>query len=154
MLTSETRFLMRVPKDRDSRFFGGFFAVLSNEFSPFNNSRSCCIDTRSRILCHSHVCTLSSAPTGQEKSKEECEKIADTIGAVEELPVSCRNYGDIVQKLRSGTAKDRADNPFEGLSAGQAVEATRARKQGGGKFYLSVCLREDLNDTQPPANLV
>ncbi|EEC45830.1 predicted protein [Phaeodactylum tricornutum CCAP 1055/1] len=66
---------------------------------------------------------------GRSKNSEAyCERLALNLNTVKELPVSCRQYEGIVQKLET-KEKESAD-PFAGMWAGSAAKARSSRAQG------------------------
>ena len=62
-------------------------------------------------------------------SKDYCEKLANNITSLDDLPAGCKAYGNVVDKVK---AKSGAVDPFAGMAGGQAVSARTALSKGRG----------------------
>ena len=64
-------------------------------------------------------------------SKSECEKFAEGISSLKDLPASCEKYSSVVDKVKS--KEKPAIDPFAGMAGGQAVSARAAMAGGRGE---------------------
>ena len=67
-------------------------------------------------------------------SKDYCEKLANNITSLDDLPAGCKAYGNVVDKVK---AKSGAVDPFAGMAGGQAVSARTALSKGRGTSCFS-----------------
>ena len=63
-------------------------------------------------------------------SKDYCEKLANKITSLDDLPAACKVYSNVVELVKS---KAGPVDPFAGMAGGQAVSARSARSKGRGE---------------------
>jgi hypothetical protein len=98
--------------------------ILSDSFFSFWNKPSVIVGNRWPLLL-----LIAVLLTLDIRSKSDCDKLADQISSMSELPVACQQYKSVVEKVK---AKEPEIDPFAGMAGGQAVSAKAARAGGRG----------------------
>mmetsp|Transcript_22801 Transcript_22801/g.34557 ORF Transcript_22801/g.34557 Transcript_22801/m.34557 type:complete len:107 (+) Transcript_22801:61-381(+) len=72
----------------------------------------------------------SKVPEKGEDAKLYCQALTDKIKKIDDIPVVCKNYPDIFQKIKKRIDERDAAIAFQGMQAGTGTDARAARVQG------------------------